>query len=156
MVERAASGGTLDGYHEMGVKLAETEHLLLAETEAKYDMKKQLDEARAEIAERDEFESGASDTMDAVIAKLESELLEVRARVAAVVKETLDVCGYDWEQLGDDDKERLARPEDTDALERVRAEEREWWAKVAEYLNGWGSDCGRGGHAMHITREDKT
>lgn len=32
----------------------------------------------------------------------------------------------------------------------VRADERERCAKVAECLNGWGSDCGKGGHAMHI------
>jgi hypothetical protein len=25
-------------------------------------------------------------------------------------------------------------------------------AKVAKHLNGWGSDCGRGGHAEHIAR----
>jgi hypothetical protein len=23
-------------------------------------------------------------------------------------------------------------------------------AKIAEHLNGWGADCGSGGHAMHI------
>ena len=25
-------------------------------------------------------------------------------------------------------------------------------AKIAEHLDGWGSDCGRGGHAEHIAK----
>ncbi len=31
-------------------------------------------------------------------------------------------------------------------------EERERAAKIAERLNGWGADNGRGGHAMHIAK----
>lgn len=37
-------------------------------------------------------------------------------------------------------------------LARAILAERERCAKIAEHLNGWGSDCGRGGHAMHIAK----
>lgn len=30
--------------------------------------------------------------------------------------------------------------------------ERERCVAVAEHLNGWGADCGAGGHAMHIAK----
>lgn len=32
----------------------------------------------------------------------------------------------------------------------IAAQERERCAKIAEHLNGWGSDFGKGDHAMHI------
>ena len=32
----------------------------------------------------------------------------------------------------------------------IERETRERCAKIAEGLNGWGSDFGKGGHAMHI------
>lgn len=32
----------------------------------------------------------------------------------------------------------------------IEAQERERCARIAEGLNGWGDDCGAGGHAIHI------
>lgn len=32
----------------------------------------------------------------------------------------------------------------------IERETRERCARIAEGLNGWGDDCGAGGHAMHI------
>lgn len=37
-----------------------------------------------------------------------------------------------------------------EAVARAILAERERCAGVARRLNGWGSDCGRGGHAEHI------
>ena len=47
---------------------------------------------------------------------------------------------------------RLRAERDAAIAERddAIAAERERCAQVAEHLNGWGSDCGKGGHAMHI------
>lgn len=45
-------------------------------------------------------------------------------------------------------KETLAR-----AITAAVAAEREACAVVAEHLNGWGADCGMGGHALHIAKQ---
>lgn len=36
------------------------------------------------------------------------------------------------------------------AIDLIRAEVLEEAARVAEHLNGWGDDLGKGGHANHI------
>ena len=41
-------------------------------------------------------------------------------------------------------------PQLTQAITAAIEAERERCAKVAEHLNGWGNDCGKGGHAAHI------
>ncbi|WP_131798386.1 hypothetical protein [Devosia elaeis] len=44
------------------------------------------------------------------------------------------------------------RLEMVEHVARAILAERERCVKVAEALNGWGADCGRGGHAEHIAK----
>lgn len=37
-------------------------------------------------------------------------------------------------------------------IARAIMAERERCASIAQHLNGWGADCGRGGHAEHIAK----
>jgi hypothetical protein len=39
-----------------------------------------------------------------------------------------------------------------DSIAAAILAERKRCAEVARHLNGWGADCGRGGHAEHIAK----
>lgn len=62
---------------------------------------------------------------------------------------------YSWDSVFGDERElylRLARSALSIANPILRNEALEEAAKVADHLNGWGSDCGKGGHSEHIAR----
>ncbi len=68
-----------------------------------------------------------------------SEIPDDIRRVARAIAHVVFIVGSEQDDL-------------TNAIGRAIMAERERCAQVAEHLNGWGADCGRGGHAEHIAK----